>query len=120
MACLDRMVAELEKHFSVGEELLNGIHACSPKSDQFLSESYSSALALRYHTDLKSEEVMVAKNYFRRKRETGDVEDMLTVYSLLDADMFASVQVALTVHSGSFSVLCCFHTCFHTDSIVWL
>lgn len=61
------MLAELEKHFcGVGKELLNGINACSPKSDQFLSEPVLSALAFHYHIALKSE-ATVAKNYMRRK-----------------------------------------------------
>lgn len=116
--CLDRMLAELQKCFSdVSEELLSGIQACSPKSDQFLSVPHLSALAIHYHIDLKPEEVMVGTNFFRRKNEAGDVEDMLTVYNLLDADMFpslkATVQAALTVPVSScrsFSALRRLHT----------
>lgn len=119
--CLDRMISELEKHFSgVNEELLNGIQACSPTSDHFLSEPHLSELALHYHIDLKSEDVMVAKNYLRRKREAGAVQDMLTVYNLLDSDMFPSlkaiIQLALTIpvsscsYERSFSALRRLHT----------
>lgn len=51
--CLDRMLAELQKHFSdVSEELLSGIQACSPKSDQFLSVPHLSALAIHFHIDI--------------------------------------------------------------------
>lgn len=46
-------------------------------------------------------------NFFRRKNEAGDVEDMLTVYNLLDADMFpslkATVQASLAVPVSSCS-----------------
>jgi len=106
--CLDRMISELEKRFSgVNEELLKGVQACSPTSDLFLSEAHLSELALHYHIYLKSEEVMVAKNYLRRKSEAGEVQDMLTVYNLLDADMFPSlkaiIQVALTIPVSSCS-----------------
>uniref|UniRef100_A0A3B1JVJ8 DUF4371 domain-containing protein n=1 Tax=Astyanax mexicanus TaxID=7994 RepID=A0A3B1JVJ8_ASTMX len=107
--CLDRMLAELEKRFSdVSEELLCGIQACSPKSEQFLSVPLLSALALHYNIDLKPAEVMVASSFFKRKNETGgDVEDMLAVYKQLDADMFptlkATVQAALTIPVSSCS-----------------
>lgn len=104
----------------MNEELLKGIQACSPTSDVFLCEPYLSGLALHYHIDLKSEEVMVASNYLRRKREAGEIEDMLTVYNLLDVDMFPSLkavfQVALTIPVSScscqrsFSALCHLHT----------
>lgn len=50
---------------------------------------------------------MVAKNYLRRKREAGAVQDMLTVYNLLDSDMFPSlkaiIQIALTIPVSSCS-----------------
>lgn len=107
--CLDRMLAELEKRFSdVSEELLGGIMACSPKSEHFLSVPLLSTLALHYNIDLKPAEVMVASNFFKRKKETGgDVEDMLAVYKQLDADMFptlkATVQAALTIPVSSCS-----------------
>lgn len=114
-------MAEHEKQFSdVNEELLNGIQACSLTSDQFLSEPHLSALALHYHIDLKSEEVIVAKNYLRRKREACAVEDMLSMYNLLEIDMFPTLkalfQVALTIPvrscscERSFSALCRLHT----------
>ncbi|KAG9264494.1 zinc finger MYM-type protein 1-like [Astyanax mexicanus] len=107
--CLDRMLAELEKRFSdVSEELLCGIQACSPNSEQFLSVPLLSALALHYNIDLVMVMVMVASNFFKRKNETGgDVEDMLAVYKQLDADMFptlkATVQAALTIPVSSCS-----------------
>ena len=104
--CADRMISELQKHFSgVNEELLKGIQACSPTSDVFLCKPYLSGLALHYHIDLKSEEVMVASNNLRRKREAGEIKDILTVYNLLD--MFPSLkavfQVALTIPVSSCS-----------------
>ena len=56
------MICELQRHFSgVNEEVLNGIQACSPTSGHFLSEPHLTALALHYHIELKSEEVIVAK-----------------------------------------------------------
>lgn len=98
------MISELEKCFSdVNKELLNGIQACSPTSDHFLSEPHLSELSLHYHIDLKSEEVMVVKNYLRHKREAGAVQDMLTMYNLLDSDMFPFIQIALTIPVSSCS-----------------
>lgn len=66
--CLDRMICELERCFcGVNEEVLNGIQACSPTSGHFLSESLLTALALHDHTEHKSEEVIVAKNFLKHK-----------------------------------------------------
>lgn len=63
---------------------------------------------------------MVASNHLRRKREADEIEDMLTVYNLLDVDMFPSLkavfQVALTIPVSrcscerSFSTLRRLHT----------
>lgn len=84
----------------------------------FLSEPHLAELALHYNTDLKSEAVMVAKNFIKCKIQAAP-QDMLTVYNLLDVDMFPSlkalVQVALTIPVSScceqsFSVLQHLHT----------
>lgn len=104
--CLDRMICELDRRFSgVNEDVLNGIQACSPTSGHFLSEPHLTALALHYHIELKSEEVIVAKNFLKRKSEAGTVQDMLAVYKLLDSEMFPSLkavmQVALTIPVSS-------------------
>ena len=64
--CLDRMGKRLS---DVSEDLLNGVQACSPASDKFLTEPHFSALAIHYHIELNSEEVSVAKNYIKRKSE---------------------------------------------------
>lgn len=89
----------------MNEDVLNGIQACSPTSGHFLSEPHLTALALHYHIELKSEEVIVAKNFLKRKSEAGTVQDMLAVYKLLDAEMFPSLkavmQVALTIPVSS-------------------
>uniref|UniRef100_I3KZS0 HAT C-terminal dimerisation domain-containing protein n=1 Tax=Oreochromis niloticus TaxID=8128 RepID=I3KZS0_ORENI len=119
--CLDRMISELEKRFSgISQELLNGIQACSPTSNHFLSEPHLSALALHYHIELQSEEVTVAKNFLKLKSEAGAIPDMSTMYSLLDNEIFPTlktvIQVALTIPVSScscersFSVLRRLHT----------
>uniref|UniRef100_A0A3B5AB25 HAT C-terminal dimerisation domain-containing protein n=1 Tax=Stegastes partitus TaxID=144197 RepID=A0A3B5AB25_9TELE len=101
--CVDRMVGELEQKFcSVDAGLLRGIQACGPKCENFLSESHLDELAKHYSIDLKTEEVLVARNFLARKTEAGcSPKDMLTVHNLLDSDMFPSlkaiIQVALTV-----------------------
>ncbi|KAJ8366209.1 hypothetical protein SKAU_G00150400 [Synaphobranchus kaupii] len=107
--CVDRMVSELELRFSsVDAGLLKGIQACSPKSENFLSESHLDELAKHYSIDLKTEEVMVARNFLARKTEAGcPPQDMLAVHNFLDSDMFPSlkaiIQVALTVPVSSCS-----------------
>ncbi|XP_073729785.1 zinc finger MYM-type protein 1-like [Misgurnus anguillicaudatus] len=107
--CVDRMVSELELRFSsVNSGLLKGIQACSPKSENFLSESHLDEIARHYSIDLKTEEVLVAKNFLARKTEAGcPPQDMLAVHNLLDPDMFpslrATIQVALTVPVSSCS-----------------
>lgn len=54
-----------------------------------------------------SEEVMVAKNFLKRKSEAGAIQDMLTVYNILDYERFPSlkavIQVALTIPVSSCS-----------------
>ena len=51
--CVDRMVSELEQRFSsVDAGLLKGIQACSPKSQNFLSESHWDELAKHYSINL--------------------------------------------------------------------
>ncbi|KAG7471604.1 zinc finger MYM-type 1-like [Solea senegalensis] len=107
--CVDRMVGELEQRFcSVDAGLLRGIQACSPKSENFLSESHLNELAKHYSIDLKTEEVPVARNFLARKTEAGcSPKDMLSVHNLLDSDMFPSlkstIQVTLTVPVSSCS-----------------
>ncbi|KAJ8335360.1 hypothetical protein SKAU_G00387020 [Synaphobranchus kaupii] len=67
--CVDRMVSELELRFSsVDAGLLKGIQACSPKSENLLSESHLDELAKHYSIDLKTEEVMVARNLPAKQR----------------------------------------------------
>ncbi|XP_067286713.1 zinc finger MYM-type protein 1-like [Pseudorasbora parva] len=105
--CLDRMVTELENRFSaVNAALLQGIQAFSPVSDNFLSEPHLAELAHHYNIDLKTEEVMVARHFLTRKKQAGAApQDMISVYNLLDSDMFLSlksvIQVALTVPVSS-------------------
>lgn len=89
--CVDRMVSELTLRFSsVDAGLLKGIQACSPKSENFLSESHLDELARHYGIDLKTEEVLVARNYLARKTEAGcpPQDTMLAVHNLLHPDMF--------------------------------
>ena len=92
--CVDRMVSELTLRFSsVDADLLKGIQACSPKSENFLNVSHLDELARYYSIDLKTEEVLVAKNYHARKTEAGcPAQDMLAVHNLLHPDMFPSLR----------------------------
>ncbi|KAK7933493.1 hypothetical protein WMY93_004389 [Mugilogobius chulae] len=91
--CVDRMLSELEKRFSgISEELLQGIQACCPTSALFLCEPAMKALAAHYHIELKSEEVLIAKNFLRRKMEVVLVKDVISVYNLLDCDRFPSLK----------------------------
>lgn len=119
--CLDRMLNELDCRFSeVNADVMNGIQACNPLSDNFLSEQSLKELAKHYKMQLLTEEVLVAKNYIGRRKEAGDIADTQTVYKLLDPQMFPSLkkimQVALTLPVSScscersFSVLRRLHT----------
>ena len=97
------MLSEIQKRFSeIDKELLDGIMACCPTSDKFFSEPHLTALALHYHIELKSEEVVIARNYLRRRREgCGAVENMQAVYNLLDADKFPSLRATIQAdHTG--------------------
>uniref|UniRef100_A0A8P4KMU2 Zinc finger MYM-type protein 1 n=1 Tax=Dicentrarchus labrax TaxID=13489 RepID=A0A8P4KMU2_DICLA len=80
-------------------------YVVDPTSGHFLSEPHLTTLALHYHIGLNSEEVIVAKNFLKRKSEAGTVQDMLAVYRLLDSEMFPSLkavmQVALTIPVSS-------------------
>ena len=102
-------LVSLSKDFcNVDAGLLKGNQACSPKSDNFLSEPHLNELAKHYRVDLKTEEVLVARNFLARKTEPGcPPKDMLSVHNLLDSDMFpslkATIQVALTVSVSSCS-----------------
>ncbi|XP_063615327.1 zinc finger MYM-type protein 1-like [Penaeus indicus] len=102
------LVAELDERFaSVDTELLKGIQACSPKSETFLNEVNLKELAGHYITDLKTGQVLVARNFIARKADAGNPsQDMLAVYNLLYTDMFPSLkevlQVALTVPKALF------------------
>ncbi len=104
--CLDRMVTELENRFSaVNATLLKGIQACSPTSENFLSDPHLVELARHYNIELKTEEV-IARHFLIRKKQAGAApQDMISVYNLLDSDMFPSlksvIQVALTVPVSS-------------------
>lgn len=108
LPCLDRMVCELDQRFStVDAGLLKGIQACSPNSN-FLDTSCLTEFAKHYGIDVKTEEMLVARNFLARKREAGcPPKDMLAVHNLLDDDMFPSlkeiIQVALTIPVSSCS-----------------
>uniref|UniRef100_A0A3Q4GS89 HAT C-terminal dimerisation domain-containing protein n=1 Tax=Neolamprologus brichardi TaxID=32507 RepID=A0A3Q4GS89_NEOBR len=90
--CVDWMVGELDQRFcSLDAGLLKGIQACSPKSENFLSEPHLNELKLSYPEN----------------RGWMSTQNMLSVYNLLDSDMFlslkATIQVALTVPVSSCS-----------------
>ncbi|KAK0138714.1 Zinc finger MYM-type protein 1 [Merluccius polli] len=121
LPCLDRMVAEMDQRFSsLNSQVLKGVQACNPGSDNFLCEEDLRGLADHYNVDLKPEEVLVAKNYLARKRESLPIADMQSVFSLLDQVMFPTltqvIQISLTIPVSSctcertFSVLRRLHT----------
>ncbi len=106
--CLNRTIQELTHHFSdVGEELMLGIQAGNPTTASFLSEDALKSLAAHYNIPLKPEELLVAKNFIKRRLEKEQVPDTATVFKLLDGDMFPSLkailQVALTIPVSSCS-----------------
>lgn len=49
LPCLDRMVAAMDQRFSsVNSQILQGVQACDPQSDNFLREEHLSGLAGHY------------------------------------------------------------------------
>lgn len=108
LPCLDRMVAEMDQRFSsVNGQILRGVQACKPESDCFLCEEHLRGLADHYSVDLKSEEVLVAKNYLAHKNETLLIKDTQSLYNLLDKVMFPTltqvIQISLTIPVNSCS-----------------
>ena len=79
LPCLDRMVSEIEQRFSsVNSQVLRGVQACNPQSDFFFSQEHLHGLADHYSVDLKPEEVLEAKNFLNTKKETMDIQGVLT------------------------------------------
>lgn len=74
------MIQEVETR--VGELLMMGIQA----AEEFLSVQSLGHLATHYNIQLLSEEVLVAQNVLARKENS--IFDILSVFKLLDADMF--------------------------------
>ncbi|KAL1005411.1 hypothetical protein UPYG_G00058770 [Umbra pygmaea] len=106
--CLDRMLKELDRRFSgEGSNLMKGIQACHPGSATFLSEESIAKVSTHYKLQLRSEEIFVAKQYLARKKKAGATPDMLSVYRLLDCDMFPTLkpvfQLALSIPVSSYS-----------------
>lgn len=110
--CLDRMLQELTHCFSdVGEELMSGIQACNPTSPTFLSEDALQNLATHDKIPLKPEELMVARNFIKRKlekvkgKQVSSVKekdpDVATVFHMLDEDMFPTLKAVLQVASDN-------------------
>lgn len=88
--------------------MIKDIQACSPTSQNFLSEPDSAVLAQHYKTDLKPEEVVVARNFLKWNTQAGgDPNGMITLYNQLDGDMFPSlkalIQAAITIPVSSCS-----------------
>ncbi|KAG7172212.1 Zinc finger MYM-type protein 1-like 2 [Homarus americanus] len=99
---------ELDHRFTgVGADLMKGIQVCHPASATFLSEEFLRKVAINYKIQMKSEEILVAKNFLARKKETSTTPDMLSVYRLLDYDMFPTLKaifhVTLTIPVSSCS-----------------
>uniref|UniRef100_A0A673HT75 HAT C-terminal dimerisation domain-containing protein n=1 Tax=Sinocyclocheilus rhinocerous TaxID=307959 RepID=A0A673HT75_9TELE len=77
LPCLDKMVSKMEQHFSSHNgQILRGVQACNPGSDSFLCEEHLRGLADHYIVGLKSEEVLVAKNYLAHKKESLPIKDI--------------------------------------------
>ncbi|XP_073726196.1 zinc finger MYM-type protein 1-like [Misgurnus anguillicaudatus] len=121
LPCLDRMVGEMDQRFSsLNEQILKGLQACNPGSDSFLCLEHLRGLADHYNVDLRTEEVLVAKNYLAHKKESLSIKDIQCVFNLLDKVMFPSLtqvmQISLTIPVNScscersFSVLRRLHT----------
>uniref|UniRef100_A0A8C6SSN1 HAT C-terminal dimerisation domain-containing protein n=1 Tax=Neogobius melanostomus TaxID=47308 RepID=A0A8C6SSN1_9GOBI len=107
--CIDRMLKELAHRFSgVGEQIMSGIEACNPLSESFLAEEKIDIIAKHYKIVLRPEELLVAKHFLKRRMETQSIQDMATVFKLLDVDMFptlhAVLKAALTIPVSSCSV----------------
>ncbi len=88
--------------------MIKGIQACSPTSQNFLSEPDLAVLAQHYKIDLKPEEPVVARNFLKRKTQAGGgPNDTITLYNQLDGDMFpflkALIQAAITIPVSSCS-----------------
>ncbi|KAG7167451.1 hypothetical protein Hamer_G012911 [Homarus americanus] len=66
---------------------MKGTQACLPASATFLSEEFLTKVAIHYKIQQESEEILVAKSFLARKKETGATPDMLSVYKLLDSDI---------------------------------
>lgn len=78
---------------TVDAGLLKGIQACSPNSKNFLDTSCLTEFAKHYGIDVKTEEMLVARNFLARKREAGcPPKDMLAVHNLLDDDVSFSEE----------------------------
>ncbi|XP_050959752.1 zinc finger MYM-type protein 1 [Labeo rohita] len=104
--CVDRMISELSQRFSsVGDSILKGVQACHPSSVTFLSQDLLNEVALHYNIALRAEEIYVAKHYLAKKNEECSIPDILSVYLLLDCDMFPSLkklfQIVLTLPVSS-------------------
>ena len=83
-------------------------HAARTQTKQFLDTSCLTEFAKHYGIDVKTEDMLVARNFLAWKRETGHPpKDILAVHNLLDDDTFPSVkeilQVALTIPVSSCS-----------------
>lgn len=103
------MIQELTHRFSdVGEDLMSGIQACNTTSETFLSEDALHSLASHYNMELKPEELLVARNFIKRKleKEKGKqvcdaatekekAPDIATVFHMLDQDMFPTLRAVL-------------------------
>ena len=104
------MLGELNQRFStVDKDLMVGIQACNPRSENFLNAQDMRAIAKHYDIPLKSEEVLVALNYVRtiQKVEKPEISTTSDVYHPLEKNMFPSLksvlQVALTIPVSSCS-----------------
>jgi hypothetical protein len=93
--CLDQFLGEMSQRFSsVNTSILSAIQACSPTSGNFLEFGALQPLASHYKLELSKEEVIVAKNFLARLPAQ---PDMVSVYSILNADMFPSLKRLLQI-----------------------
>ena len=103
------MVCELDQRFpTLDAGLLKGMQACRTQLKNLQETSCLTEFAKHHGIDIKTEEMLLARNFLAWKREAGrPPKDMLAVHNLLYDDTFPSlkeiIQVALTIPVSSCS-----------------
>ena len=91
LPCLGRMVCELDQRFDCrcrSAQRLTGMQPQLKKLTSCLTE-----FAKHYGIDVKTQEMLVARNFLSRKREAGcPPKDILAGHNLLDEEVFPSLK----------------------------